>query len=165
MLFVVDVVPTPEGLITQRSLVQIQPPQPANDEGLADAVAANPFSFTQTSPRNWFSIRLSTVTKSRDGWKGCCLRIECRERLGAGPHDFMDPFDVGARENDPVLRANRSLPASRRAATGYRIYCRIRTNRSTTWSPDGVLAKHRLRRRASEPVLSLIDQLLGAAAA
>ena len=26
-----------------------------DDEGLADAVTANPFSFPQTSPRNWFS--------------------------------------------------------------------------------------------------------------
>ena len=26
-----------------------------DDEGLADAATANPFSFPQTSPRNWFS--------------------------------------------------------------------------------------------------------------
>ena len=36
---------------------------------------------------------------------------------------------------------------------------------STTWSPDGVLAKHRHRTRSSETVLSLINQLLGAAPA
>ena len=57
------------------------------------------------------------------------------------------------------------LPAPRRAASGYRLYRRIRTNRSTTWSPDGVLAKHRHRTRSSETVLSLINQLLGAAPA
>src|SRR6266850_5856016 len=37
-------------LITQRSLVQIQPPQPCEDKGLADAAAANPFRLPRLHP-------------------------------------------------------------------------------------------------------------------
>ena len=41
-------------LITQRSLVQIQPPATMNDEGLADVEAASPFRLPRLHPGSCF---------------------------------------------------------------------------------------------------------------
>src|SRR5215813_11278037 len=103
------------------------------------------------------------------------IRQLIHERLNE--NDRIDP--IGAAGHRPLRcreftqeLPRKLLPTRAKARQSQRVASSSSASRpigdehtSRSWSPEGVLAKHRHRTRSSETVLSLINQLLGAAPA